>query len=709
MRQYFLRLSLPAAMWNLRSLSCLLLLCFSVTTVAAQRTNSETTKWLTLNGDAPLVIALGGFSGLFPDSSYDAYMVAMETSLANVIAWCDVQLTKDGVGICLPDLKLDNASDIDVYFKNKETKYSVNGVPMQGWFSIDFNFKDLAPVTLRQGVFSRTPKFDGTQQKILTVLDVVNKVKPPGLWLNIQHDTFFSQHNLSMRSFIISLSRSVIVNYISSPEVNFLKSIVSRFNPLVTKLVFRFLGQGDIEPSTNQTYGSLLKNLTFIKTFASGILVPKTYIWPVDNSLYLQPHTSLVLDAHKEGLQIFASEFVNDVPFAYNYSYDPATEYLSFIDNGDFSVDGVLSDFPITPSATIDCFTHLGKNDKPQAKLLIITSEGASGDYPGCTDLAYTKAAMDGADVLDCPVQMSKDGIPFCLGSINLIDKTTVAQSPFGNIGSAVPELNVTNGIFTFNLTWDEIKSLKPAISNPWSEFRLYRNPKARNDGSFVSLVDFLTYAKNATTVSGVMISIENAVYLAKHGYGVTAAVLEALSNTAYNNQSAKKVMIQSTDSSVLKEFRKSHYELVYRVADDISDIESSTISEIKSFASSVIVTKKSVFPSEEQFLIGQTDVVQKLQSSNLPVYARLFNNEFVSQAWDFFSDSSVEINNYISGAGIDGVITEFPGTAARYRRFTSIPLCETRKPRNFSDPTPKARFFGFGFMLNFLKMSNVS
>ncbi|XP_070006188.1 glycerophosphodiester phosphodiesterase GDPDL3-like isoform X4 [Nicotiana sylvestris] len=673
MRQYFLRLSLPAAMWNLRSLSCLLLLCFSVTTVAAQRTNSETTKWLTLNGDAPLVIALGGFSGLFPDSSYDAYMVAMETSLANVIAWCDVQLTKDGVGICLPDLKLDNASDIDVYFKNKETKYSVNGVPMQGWFSIDFNFKDLAPVTLRQGVFSRTPKFDGTQQKILTVLDVVNKVKPPGLWLNIQHDTFFSQHNLSMRSFIISLSRSVIVNYISSPEVNFLKSIVSRFNPLVTKLVFRFLGQGDIEPSTNQTYGSLLKNLTFIKTFASGILVPKTYIWPVDNSLYLQPHTSLVLDAHKEGLQIFASEFVNDVPFAYNYSYDPATEYLSFIDNGDFSVDGVLSDFPITPSATIDCFTHLGKNDKPQAKLLIITSEGASGDYPGCTDLAYTKAAMDGADVLDCPVQMSKDGIPFCLGSINLIDKTTVAQSPFGNIGSAVPELNVTNGIFTFNLTWDEIKSLKPAISNPWSEFRLYRNPKARNDGSFVSLVDFLTYAKNATTVSGVMISIENAVYLAKHGYGVTAAVLEALSNTAYNNQSAKKVMIQSTDSSVLKEFRKSHYELVYRVADDISDIESSTISEIKSFASSVIVTKKSVFPSEEQFLIGQTDVVQKLQSSNLPVYARLFNNEFVSQAWDFFSDSSVEINNYISGAGIDGVITEFPGTAARYRRSQEI------------------------------------
>lgn len=92
---------------------------------------------------------------------------------------------------------------------------------------------------------------------------------------------------------------------------------------------------------------------------------------------------------------------------------------------------------------------------------MIITSEGASGDYPGCTDMAYTKAAWDGADVLDCPVQMAKDGIPFCLGSINLMDKTTVSRSPFTNIASTVPELNITNGIVTFNLTWDEIKSLK--------------------------------------------------------------------------------------------------------------------------------------------------------------------------------------------------------------------------------------------------------
>lgn len=75
--------------------------------------------------------------------------MAQAISLADWVAWCDVQLTKDGVGICFPDIKLDNASDIDVLFKNRHSNYSVNGVTQTGWFSIDFNFKDLALVSCK--------------------------------------------------------------------------------------------------------------------------------------------------------------------------------------------------------------------------------------------------------------------------------------------------------------------------------------------------------------------------------------------------------------------------------------------------------------------------------------------------------------------------------------------------------------------------------
>ena len=147
-------------------------------------------------------------------------------------------------------------------------------------------------------------------------------------------------------------------------------------------------------------------------------------------------------------------------------------------------------------------------------------------------------------------------------------------------------------------------------------------------------------------------------------------AVLDTLTETAYSTRiTTTKVMIQSTDSSVLVEFRnQSKYETVYKVEKTISDISDSAIEEIKEFASAVVITKVSVFPTFYGFVTGQTNVVERLQKSQLPVYVELFQNEFVSQPYDFFSDATVEINSYVTGAGVNGTITEFPFTAARYR-----------------------------------------
>ncbi|XP_028758491.1 glycerophosphodiester phosphodiesterase GDPDL4 [Neltuma alba] len=659
-------------MWSSRCffpLLTLFLLHSVVALVSAQGSTRAT--WKTLSGNPPLVIARGGFSGIFPDSSLGAYNLALITSVPNVISWCDVQLTKDSVGICLPDVKLDNATDIAGIFQNKSTTYLVNGVPTRGYFSVDYAIKDLSQVALTQGIYSRTNKFDGNLYPIFTVEELVKQVDPPVLWLNIQHDMFYSQHNLSMRNFVHSVSRKVVVKYISSPEVSFLRGIAARFNPNITKLVFRFMGQDDMEPSTNQTYGTLQKNLTFIRTFASGIIVPKSYIWPVDASSYLQPHTTLVSDAHKAGLEVFASDFTNDIPISYNYSYDPLAEYLQFIDNGDFSVDGVLSDFPITPSEAVGCFAHLSANATKTVNISVISKFGASGDYPPCTDLAYNKAISDGVDVLDCPVQLSKDGIPFCLSSIDLIESSTVAQSSFSTLATSIPEIKSGSGIFSFSLRSDDIRTLKPSILNPYAKYTLFRNPKNKNAGKFLTLQDFLSLAKNQTSLSGVLITVEHAAYLAgKAGLNAIDVVLSGLSKAGYDKPGAPKVLLQSSDSSVLKKFKgKSKYDLVYHIDEDVSDADKAVVEEIKGFADSVVVAKSSVFPENSAFLTGSTKIVQTLKSSDLAVYVEIFNNEFVSQAWDFFSDGTVEINSFVQGAGIDGVITGFPKTANRYRR----------------------------------------
>ncbi|CAN6937438.1 unnamed protein product [Brassica oleracea] len=680
-------------------LCCVVLIQLFAGQTDAQRSSS---RWQTLSGDAPLVIARGGFSGLFPDSSFNAYGFAKETSVADAALWCDVQLTKDGAGICFPDLKLNNASTVEDVYPNRQKTYPVNGVSTQDWFTIDFSLRDLSSVKLNRGILSRSEKFNGIYA-IMTVEDVTTQIKPESFWLNVQYDAFYAQHNLSMSSFLISASRTVSIDYISSPEVNFFKKIAGRFGRNGPSFVFQFLGKEDFEPTTNRTYDSILSNLTFVKTFASGILVPKSYILPLDDNQYLVlPPKSLVLDAHKAGLQVYVSGFVNDNDIAHDYSSDPVSEYLSFVDNGNFSVDGVLSDFPITASASIDCFSHLGRNATKQVDFLVISKNGASGEYPGCTNMSYDKAIKDGADVIDCSVQMSSDGKPFCSSSIDLSNITNIAQTSFAQRSTHVPEISSNDGIYTFSLTWSEIQTLKPAMSNPYRVYNMFRNPNEKNSGKFILLSEFLSLAKNSTSLSGVLISVEKAVYLReKQGLDVVKAVLDTLTETGYSNGSTTKtkVMIQSTNSSVLVDFKKqsSKYETVYEVEEKIGDISDSAIEDIKKFANAVVIVKTSVFPLyDDGFIIRQTNVVEKLHNSKLPVYVELFQNEFVSQPFDFFSDPTVEINSYVSGAGIDGTITEFPFTAARYKRNRCLGTKESLPPQYMAAVPP-------GFFLNFV------
>jgi len=129
-------------------------------------------------------------------------------------------------------------------------------------------------------------------------------------------------------------------------------------NKAKTKLIFVFLDKKATEPTSSQTYGSILGNLATIKKFASGIVVPKDYIWPVNTANYLDAPTSLVNDAHKLGLEVYASGFANDFTTSYNYSYDPSAEYLQFIDNSQFSVDGLITDFPPTASEAVGKSIH---------------------------------------------------------------------------------------------------------------------------------------------------------------------------------------------------------------------------------------------------------------------------------------------------------------------------------------------------------------
>ncbi|KAJ8461742.1 hypothetical protein OPV22_034668 [Ensete ventricosum] len=626
-------------------------------------------KWQTLSGEAPVVVARGGLSGIFPESSQYAYQVAQSTSLKNVVLFCDLQLTKDGGGICRSDLRLDNSTTISSVFPKGQKTYSVNGQPLAGWFSVDFTSDQIYNnVSLIQNIFTRPSVFDGTLP--ISMVEDVTGLHPYQFWINVQYSIFFKEHKQDVATYISTASEQMVIDYVSSPEIAFLKSLNGKLGRHKTKLIFRFLEVDDVEPSTKQTYKALLNDLSTIKSFASGILVPKSYIWPVNEDQYLEPHTSLVTDAHNLGLEVYASNFANDMPASYNYSFDPTAEYLQFIDNSNFSVDGVLTDFPSTASEAVACLAHNKNNTLPtEGRPLIITHNGASGVFAGCTDLAYQQAAEDGADILDCSVQMSKDGVVFCLDSADLMGHTTAIKT-FMPRATVVPEIQKENGIFSFDLTWSEIQSLKPELTTPLSQSGLARNPAVKNQGKFMTLADFLEFAKKST-VTGVLINIENAGYLASEkGLGIIEAVSTALTNASYDKLPEKQVLIQSADTAVLSAFKKnSGYKRVLYVKEKISDAPKPTVDEIKHSADAVNLPRSSIVADSGFFVSAFTGVVDEMHASNVSVYVSVLRNEFLAIAFDYFSDPMVEIATYVAGVQVDGVVTEFPATLAAYFR----------------------------------------
>lgn len=84
-------------------------------------------------GNAPLVIARGGFSGLFPEGTQEAIGLSQDIS----IFLCNLQLTRDAGAFCVTGLTLDNATTIAL-FDPKEKTYNIDGRDVQGHFSVDY-------------------------------------------------------------------------------------------------------------------------------------------------------------------------------------------------------------------------------------------------------------------------------------------------------------------------------------------------------------------------------------------------------------------------------------------------------------------------------------------------------------------------------------------------------------------------------------------
>ena len=160
---------------------------------------------------------------------------------------------------------------------------------------------------------------------------------------------------------------------------------------------------------------------------------------------------------------------------------------------------------------------------------------------------------------------------------------------------------------------------------------------------------------------------MQNAPYLATRGIDIVDAVSSALINASYDKETRQQALIASDDSAVLRAFKKfPAFKGVLQIGNAISDVSKASVEEMAKFANAVSISRGSVVQAQGSFLLRFTDVIDKMHAANLSVYVGLLRNEFMNLGFDFWANPMVEIVTY-SSLMADGIVTEFPATAAEY------------------------------------------
>ncbi|WP_071992851.1 phytase [Aphanizomenon flos-aquae] len=436
-------------------------------------------KLNTLNGQAPIVIGHRGASGELPEHTIEAYRLAILRGADFIEP--DLVSTKDGVLIARHEPNLINTTDVAsrAEFASRKKTVLVDGAAEEGFFASDFTLAEIKTLRAVMPQGFRDQVYNGLLQvpTLGEIIDLVKEVevqtgKKIGIYPETKHPTYHDNLGLSLEEKLIDTLKVKGFTdpkriFIQSFEVSNLKDLNNTIMPAagvnlplvqlidaydvandgtllyqdVNARPYDFVGKGD-----TRTYGDLLTTagLKEIAAYADGIGPWKRQIISVktvDNNNDGKPDdlnndgvindadkvtlapTSLVSDAHKEGLVVHPYTFRNESrSLASNYNNNPELEFRQFINLG---VDGYFTDFPGTGDLVRDQITANQVRSPQNPTVLstpkfdtltgnapiVIGHRGASGERPEHTLASYKLAIAQGADFVEPDLVVTKDGV----------------------------------------------------------------------------------------------------------------------------------------------------------------------------------------------------------------------------------------------------------------------------------------------------------
>ena len=316
---------------------------------------------------APQVIAHRGASGERPEHTASAYELAIDQGADFIEP--DLVMSRDGVLVVRHENEISGTTDVADRpdFAGRRTTRTINGAPVEDWFTEDFTLAELKTLRARERLPALRPgntAFDG-QDPILTFQQVIDIARAGsartgrviGVAPELKHPSHFAAIGLPMEAaFVAALSANgltaadspVLVQCFEPSTLRALRS--STAAPLLQLIAAS--GGSDDAPGT--AFADMVNPavLAEIATYADAIGVDATLIIPREASGAALPPTTLIADAHAAGLRVVAWTFRAEnhfLPLADRRGDDPAahgdlTAYLRAVYA--LGVDAVFSDFP---------------------------------------------------------------------------------------------------------------------------------------------------------------------------------------------------------------------------------------------------------------------------------------------------------------------------------------------------------------------------
>ncbi|MGW7365512.1 glycerophosphodiester phosphodiesterase [Streptomyces sp. NPDC054841] len=322
----------------------------------------------------PTVIAHRGASGYRPEHTLGSYQLALDMG-AHVIEQ-DLVPTKDGHLVCRHENDITGTTDVASRpeFASRRTTKSVDGTSLTGWFTEDFTLAELKTLRAKERIPASRQEntlYDGrwgipTFEEVLRWAEKEGHRRGHPVWLHVEtkHPSYFRGLGLGLEERLAKLLRRYGRHRANSPVFlqSFEPSSIQRLAELVDSPRVVLLSGANSRPwdfvqaGDPRTVADLVKpeGLAWIASYAQGIGPTLDLIIPKDASGKLGTPTTLVRDAHAEGLVLHPYTMRNEnsfLPADFRRGTDPNAygdvfgAFKVYFEQG---IDGIFTDNPDT-------------------------------------------------------------------------------------------------------------------------------------------------------------------------------------------------------------------------------------------------------------------------------------------------------------------------------------------------------------------------